>query len=70
MHDWQETGLTIDTDPPFREKVCARCGAINWGGDESGECNPLPLVITGAVTVGKVYDRGIRQDGSVVDAVH
>ena len=42
MHDWRPNGITIDTIPPFPEKVCARCGAINWGGNEDGECPRTP----------------------------
>ena len=37
-HDWKVTGLTIDTNPSFSEKVCQWCGTLNWGGKEDGVC--------------------------------
>lgn len=37
-HEWVETGLIICTSPSFPEKCCARCTAINWGGNETGFC--------------------------------
>jgi hypothetical protein len=39
-HDWQETGVTIDTFPSFPEERCAVCGAIAWGGSRTGERVP------------------------------
>jgi len=37
-HQWVRTGVTITTEPTFSEKRCAVCGAVNWGGKESGVC--------------------------------
>jgi hypothetical protein len=37
-HEWEDTGITIDTYPSFPEKKCRVCGAINWGGKENGVC--------------------------------
>lgn len=37
-HQWVESGITIDTYPPFSEKHCKICGAINWGGKEDTIC--------------------------------
>lgn len=37
-HQWHSTGIVISTVLSFREKRCAVCGAINWGGKESGVC--------------------------------
>lgn len=38
LHQWDETGFTIDTAEPFMEKTCLICGAVNWGGHEDGIC--------------------------------
>lgn len=37
-HQWRDRGIIIDTNPPFAEKNCTVCGAINWGGKEDGVC--------------------------------
>jgi hypothetical protein len=37
-HQWKSTGVTIDINPSFAEKVCMVCGEINWGGKETGVC--------------------------------
>ena len=37
-HQWRETGAIIDISPSFPEKRCRVCGAVNWGGEESGVC--------------------------------
>lgn len=38
LHQWNETGIIILTNPSFPEKRCKICGAINWGGKEDGVC--------------------------------
>lgn len=40
IHEWRTTGTMISTFPPFAEKRCVKCGDINWGGEEDGECEP------------------------------
>jgi hypothetical protein len=42
-HEWEKTGVTIDTNPPFSEEFCIHCGAIAWGGNREGECKPETL---------------------------
>lgn len=50
-HQWRDTGVTITTAEPFKEKRCVVCGAINWGGVENDVCfgdNRVELAITKA----------------------
>lgn len=37
-HQWEETGIQVDTIASFPEKRCSVCGCINWGGEEGGIC--------------------------------
>lgn len=37
-HKWCATGVIIDVCDSFPEKLCTVCGAINWGGKETGIC--------------------------------
>jgi len=38
QHQWVRDGVVIATLPPFEQKHCEVCGAINWGGMEDGIC--------------------------------
>lgn len=38
QHQWEDSGIVIDTAEPFLEKYCTICGTKNWGGKEDGVC--------------------------------
>lgn len=37
-HQWVETGVVFAVNPPFAEKRCVVCGAINRGRKDDGIC--------------------------------